>query len=281
VGRPIPVRAGIGLRTPHHDELLAERPGVAWLEVHSENYFAAGGTQCHTLEAIRNHYPLSLHGVGLSLGSTDPLNREHLRQLRRLNDAYQPALLSEHLSWGSVNGIYANDLLPLPYTEEALAHIAARIDEVQDYLGRQILIENVSSYLEYRCSTLTEWEFLAALVAESRCGLLLDINNLYVSAHNQGFAAIEFLDQIPCAAVSELHLAGHSRVTMNGRDVLIDTHSTAVCEAVWKLYQAALCRLGPVPTLIEWDADLPPLSRLLAEAQRADRMMEGSRARAA
>lgn len=266
----MPASAGIGLRASHHDAFLSESPRAAWLEAHSENYFADGGHRVALLQRLRARYPLSLHGVGLSLGSTDPLNLEHLRNLRTAIGRYEPQLVSEHLSWSSAGGVFANDLLPLPYTEEALRHVAGRIAAAQDYLGRQILIENVSSYLQFRSSHLSEWDFLAGVVRESGCGILLDLNNIYVSAMNHGFDAHRYLEAIPVAAVQEFHLAGHTPVEVDGRPLLIDTHGGPVCDAVWKLYRAALRRFGPIPTLIEWDTDIPALDVLIAEADKAD-----------
>jgi uncharacterized protein (UPF0276 family) len=265
--------AGIGLRAQHHAEIIARRPPVGWFEAHSENYFGAGGTHREQLARIRSGYPLSLHGVGLSLGSTDPLNADHLRQVKRLVREFEPLLVSEHLSWSSVGGRYLNDLLPLPHTEEALRHTAARISDVQDALGRQILIENISSYLRFECSEVPEWEFLAALVSESGCAILLDINNLYVNALNHGFDACSYLHGIPAPAVKEFHLAGHTFVRCSGRDIRIDTHSTHVATEVWDLYRLALERFGPQPTLIEWDSDIPAFSVLQAEAAKADAIM--------
>jgi uncharacterized protein (UPF0276 family) len=266
----LPAAAGIGLRAQHHLEVLSQPPRVGWFEAHSENYFAAGGARVACLDRIRSRYPLSLHGVGLSLGSADPLDREHLGHLKRTVGRFEPMLVSEHLSWSSAGGRYANDLLPLPYTEEALRHVSSRIAAVQDQLGRQILIENVSSYLEFEGSRLTEWEFLAGVAAESGCGILLDVNNIHVAARNHGFDSHEFLQAMPQAAVQELHLAGHSRMSLGEREILIDTHGTHVCDAVWDLYRAALRRFGALPTLIEWDTDIPPLRVLVAEADKAN-----------
>jgi len=274
-------RAGIGLRAQHHREILEHRAPVGWLEAHSENYFAPGGPQRRVLEKIRAHYPISLHGVGLSIGSTDPLDRAHLRELSRLIRDCAPMLVSEHLSWSSAGGRYLNDLLPLPYTEEALRHMAARVREVQETLDRQILIENVSSYLSFNTSTLTEWDFIAALVMESDCAILLDLNNVYISAMNHGFDAYEYLSGIPAAAVQEIHLAGHTVNRVGSREIRIDTHGAQVSEAVWSLYRAALLRFGHVPTLIEWDTDIPTLEVLVAEAGKADRIAEDIRADAA
>ena len=276
----IPRRAGIGLRAPHYRELLADLPDVGWLEVHSENYFG-GGQPLHYLERARSDYPLSLHGVGLSLGSAQPLDRRHLQALAALVRRFEPDLVSDHLSWGAVPGRHLNDLLPLPYTEEALAVAVAHVNAVQDVLGRQILVENISSYLRFRHSTLGEAQFVAELIAETGCGLLLDVNNVYVSAMNHGFEPVAhlgtFLDAIPAASVREMHLAGFDRVG----DLLVDTHGTRVADPVWLLYRLALRRFGQVPTLIEWDTDLPELAVLLAEAAKADSVMEADDAVAA
>jgi uncharacterized protein len=278
---PIPAQAGIGLRAPHHEAIVRERPLIGWVEAHSENYFADGGFQLEQLAQVRELYPVSLHGVGLSLGSVDPLDPEHLRKLKRLIARCEPALVSEHLSWGSFDGTYLNDLLPLPYTDEALAHTIKRVGEVQDFLGRQILIENISSYLQFTGAQIPEWEFLARLARESGCGLLVDVNNIYVNACNHGFDPVHYLASLPREPVQEIHLAGHSTNHYGGRELRIDTHSAPVCPAVWELYQFALHCFGPLPTLIEWDADLPALEILVAEAHTADRFLEQSRALAA
>ena len=277
----IPVSAGIGLRAQHHEELLRDAPSLSWLEAHSENYFAAGGAQIDTLLQLRERYRLSLHGVGLSLGSADPLNKEHLSQLKRLIDLTNPGLTSEHLCWGSVDGTFMNDLLPLPYTNEALQHMIDRISAVQDYLGRQILIENVSSYLQFKDSVYREADFLVAMADASGCGLLLDVNNVYVSSRNHGFDAQKFIAAIPAYHVHEFHLAGHTVNRHNDREILIDTHSDRVCDDVWSLFDYAIRHVGPRPTLIEWDTDIPSLNTLLAEAAKADFHMESSRALAA
>jgi len=277
----MPAHAGIGLRAQHHDALLEQRHEVNWLEAHSENYFADGGAQLDHLLKLRALYPLSLHGVGLSIGSTDPLNREHLRKLKRLIERSEPALVSEHLSWGSAGGVYLNDLLPLPYTEEALQHMAARVNEVQDFLSRRILIENVSSYLQFNDAELTEWDFLAELAQRTKCGLLIDVNNIYVSARNHGFDPKTYIERVPRDYVGELHLAGHSINRYGEKEILIDTHSTHVCAEVWQLYSFALETYGPRPTLIEWDTDIPALPILLGEAAQADRYLENARALAA
>lgn len=277
----IPARAGIGLRSVHHEEFLDTLPPVPWVEVHSENFFAAGGAQPRVLEQVRANYPLSLHGVGLVLGSTDPLDLAHLATLRTLVDRYQPGLVSEHLCWGAIGGRHTNDLLPLPYTEEALTHLIARVQQVQDALDRVILIENVSSYLEFNDSSMSEWEFLSAVAQASGCRILLDVNNVYVSARNHGFDARRYIDSIPAMLVGEIHLAGHSVEDYGGRDILVDTHGAPVCDDVWALYARALDRFGPVATLVEWDTDVPELARLIAEAHMAERHLEAARALAA
>ena len=271
-GRSVPAQAGIGLRSPHHEAMLSQRPAIGWLEAHSENFFSPGGKHIDQLERLRERYPLSLHGVGLSLGSTDPLDRVHLDNLKRIVARFGPALVSEHLSWSSVEGRFANDLLPMPYTEEAIRHISGRIGQVQNELGRQILVENVSSYLTFECSEISESDFVAGVVAESRCGLLLDLNNIYVSGCNHQFDPYEYLEAMPAQAIGEIHLAGHTRVPFGAGEMLIDTHSAHVCDEVWALYASAIQRLGDIPTLIEWDIELPTLDVLAAEAQRADRV---------
>jgi uncharacterized protein (UPF0276 family) len=267
---PIPAKAGIGLRAKHYKEIVSSLPDIGWFEGHSENYFAEGGQPLYYLEQIRAHYPLSLHGVGLSLGSTDPLNKKHLQKLKSLVHRFEPGLVSEHLSWGSVTGRYLNDLLPLPYTEEALAHVTGRIAQVQDLLGRQLLIENVSSYLQFNHSTIPEWEFLAEVAERSGCGILLDVNNIYVSAVNHHFDPLYYLHAIPLEAVQEYHLAGFDR----DGELLIDTHGKPVFDDVWELYRQAVERFGILPTLIEWDTDIPELPVLLDEARKAEELLQ-------
>jgi uncharacterized protein len=276
----IPAAAGIGLRAAHYRDVLETRPAVSWWEVHSENYFGDGGAPHYYLERIRAAYPLSLHGVGLSLGSADPLDRAHLAKLRALIDRYRPALVSDHLSWSSVDGRYLNDLLPLPYTDETLRHVVQRVEEAQDYLGRQILIENPTTYLQFVDSRLSEAQFLRELIERSGCGLLLDVNNAYVSAANHGFDALEYIHALPEDSVQEIHLAGHTVKRYDDGEILIDTHDDVVCDAVWRLYEQTIRRLGPRPTLIEWDANLPPLAVLLTEARTANDMLEQRRAAA-
>jgi hypothetical protein len=274
---PIPARAGIGLRAPHYRALLERHPAVGWLEVHSENYFGAGGAPLYYLERARELYPLSLHGVGASLGSADPLNRDHLRRLKQLIGRIEPGLVSEHLCWSSIDGRHLNDLLPLPYTEEAIAHVAARIADVQDFLGRRILVENLSSYVQFSHSAMPEWEFVAAVVERADCGLLLDVNNIYVSARNHRFDPLVYLRAMPAARVQEIHLAGHTVKRYDDGEILIDTHNARVCDEVWALYRAAIAALGPRPTLIEWDSELPALPVLVDEADIAQAIMEHPR----
>jgi uncharacterized protein (UPF0276 family) len=267
---PIPTRAGIGLRSPHHEAILHELPDVGWLEAHTENYFHDGGPAVRALERVRASYPLSLHGVGLGLGSADPLDRVHLRRVRDAVRRFEPDLVSEHACWTHVDGEHFNDLLPLPYTEEAVEHLAARVRELQDFLGRQVLVENLSAYVAFRHSPMTEGAFLAAVVERSGCGLLLDVNNAYVNAHNLGLDLDAFLAEVPAHAIREIHLAGHARRRVGDDELLIDDHGSAVCPAVWALYERALQRFGPVPTLIEWDNDVPTLATLVDEARAAD-----------
>ena len=272
---PLPPRAGVGLRHPHVLGFLEERPATAFLEVHSENYLGEGGPRRRALFDLARDYPLSFHGVGLSLGSAEGLDSRHLTRLRRLLDEYQPALVSEHLSWSVAGGSYLNDLLPLPYTEEALGLVCRNLDQAQEALGRPLLLENPSSYLRFRHSTIPEAEFLAAIQARSGCGLLLDVNNVYVSAQNHGLDALAYLRALPAAAVGEIHLAGHARRQVGAETLLIDDHGSAVPAPVWQLYEAALAMTGPCPTLIEWDTDIPALPVLLAEASKADRRLLG------
>jgi uncharacterized protein len=279
--QPIPAQAGIGLRSPHYQQVVEEQPAVAWFEVHSENFFCAGGEMLRILEQVRRDYPLSLHGVGLSLGSSDRLNQSHLDQLKNLITRAQPALVSEHLCWGAVDGRYLNDLLPLPYTEEALDLMTERVQAAQTFLGRQLLIENVSSYLSYTHSTIPEWEFIAALAERSGCGILLDVNNIHVNAVNHGFDAHAYLRAIPREHVKEIHLAGFTAKQGLAVELLIDTHSRPVADAVWLLYAEALAHCGPVPTLVEWDQDIPQLAVLMSEADKAQRIMHDYRAVAA
>lgn len=278
---PLPARAGIGLRSAHFEAFANGRPGVAFLEVHTENYFHDGGSEQRMLDRLRSDYPLSLHGVGLGLGSVDALDSGHLRRVAAAVRRFEPAVVSEHACWGHVDGQHFNDLLPLPFTEEAVRHLASRVRELQDVLGRQVLIENVSQYLRFSHSTLTEGEFLAGVVEETGCGLLLDVNNLYANSINVGSDPVAAIEQLPMVAVKELHLAGHLRKVIDGRELLIDDHGSQVSAPVWSLYARVLQRFGAVPTLIEWDTDVPAIETLLAEAARADAMLETLHAHAA
>lgn len=268
--KPDPGIAGIGLRAPHYQEILAAAPRLSFLEVHSENFFGAGGQPQRYLERFRSEYPLSLHGVGLSLGSSDPLDEVHLGRLQQLVSRFEPALVSEHLCWTSIDGRHANDLLPLPYTEESLAHVVARVGAVQDRLGRAILVENVSSYLEFIDSDIPEWEFVAEVARRAGCGILLDVNNIHVNAVNHGFDAHAYLAAIAPGTVGEIHLAGFEATP----DGLIDTHGARVSREVWQLYDAAIARFGLTPTLVEWDTDLPALAVLLGEAGIANQILD-------
>jgi uncharacterized protein len=274
---PIPACAGVGLRAIHHDAFVSERPAVGWIEAHTENYFHEGGVAVRALERARADYPLSLHGVGLGLGSADGIDREHLARVKEAIARFEPALVSEHACWGHSGGEFFNDLLPLPYTDEAVELLARQVDEAQHTLGTRLLIENVSAYVAFEHSRLHEWEFLTAVAERSGCGLLLDVNNVYVSSKNLGLDARAFIEGLPVGSVGEIHLAGHSR---NGA-VLIDDHGSRVCEEVWQLYRHAVERFGALPTLIEWDANIPALSTLVAESQRADRVLGGLRGLAA
>lgn len=264
----LPCVAGIGLRSPHYREVLDTRPDLGWVEVHSENFFG-GGAQLQTLLAVREHYPVSLHGVGMGLASTAPLDERHLSELRRLCDTLAPAAVSEHLCWNSAGGMIINDLLPFPYTEEALILVSQRVDEVQMRLGRRLMVENLSSYLEFSSSEMTEAEFLAALVQRTGCGILLDVENLYVNVRNLGTDAAAFIAALPVDAVGEYHLAGYS--VRDG--CLVDTHDHPVYPEVWALYEEVLQKIGNRPTLIEWDSDIPALSVLMDEAAKAQMRM--------
>ena len=273
----LPLAAGVGLRAPHVRHVLEQRPAVAWFEVHSENFFADGGPGLAALYRIRAGYPLALHGVGLSLGSADPLDYAHLAKLKRLAARVEPAVVSEHLCWSGVGGRHFNDLLPLPYTDEALAHVCARIDAVQTYLGRTLVVENVSSYYAFPEATIPEWEFVAAVAARTGCRLLVDVNNIHVNARNHGIDPVAFLDAMPRDAVAEIHLAGHD----DSGPIVIDMHGAPVAPEVWTLYRAALARFGRVPTLIEWDTDIPEFAVLAGEAATAQAILEACDAVAA
>jgi uncharacterized protein (UPF0276 family) len=272
----IPARAGIGLRFQHHQAVLDERPDVAWLEVHTENYMG-GGSPLAYLDAIRRDYPISLHGVGLSLGSAEGLDLAHLERVGEVVRRFEPGLVSEHLSWSVVSGVYLADLLPLPMTEEALDIVCRHVEQAQAYLKRQILIENPSSYLQYRHASIPEWEFLAAVAARTGCGILCDVNNIYVSSCNHGWDASTYLGALPVDAIGEIHLAGHTvRLLENGQTLRIDDHGARVAAEVWTLYEEALARFGSCPTLIEWDNNMPPLEVLVDEAAHAATLLQAT-----
>jgi uncharacterized protein (UPF0276 family) len=256
---------GIGLRTRHFSEHLAAPPPVDWVEAVSENFMAPGGRPLAVLEKVRRDVPVVLHGVSLSIGATDPLSERYLARLAALARRIEPAWISDHLCWGSHGGRYVHDLWPLPYTEEALRHVAGRVERVQEVLGRQILLENVSSYAAFRESEMPEWEFLAEVARRADCGILLDVNNVYVSARNHGFDPHAYLAGVPAERVGQVHLAGHSD---RGR-YLLDTHDEEVPAAVWELHRETVRRIGPVSTLVEWDDRVPPLERLVQESRRA------------
>ena len=256
---------GIGLRAPHFRTFLNERPKVDWLEVHTENFFDPGTWDAHVLDALRQDYPISLHGVGLGIGSAEGFSEQHVQRVCEAVRRIEPVLISEHLCWGATADRHFNDLLPLPLTTEALDLVAERVDRIQQLLGRRLLLENVSTYLRFRCDVMSEAEFLAALVEQTGCGVLLDINNLYVNQHNHGEDALAAMDALPIGCIGEMHLAGH----MLSDGLLIDHHGERVVPAVWSLYEQALSRFGPVSTLIEWDTNVPELSVLLDEARLA------------
>ena len=269
-------RVGVGLKPEHYDTILKKNPDIGFFEIHAENFMGAGGPPHRYLSEIRRRYPLSLHGVGLSIGGAGPLNREHLGRLALLVARYTPSLFSEHLAWSTHESSFFNDLLPVPYTAETLDRVCEHIDQVQEALARQMLLENPSTYFSFAESTYSELEFIAEVVRRTGCGLLLDVNNVYVSSINQDWDARSYIDQFPLTHVQEIHLAGHARQTdEEGRPLLIDTHDRPVDEMVWALFAHAIDRLGPTPTLIEWDANIPEWQHLEAEVKRAERIISG------
>jgi hypothetical protein len=276
----IPARAGVGLRPEHYGAILEGRPGIGWFEIHAENYMGEGGPPHHYLSRIREDYPLSLHGVGLSIGAEGPLDADHLARLRRVADRYEPGLFSEHLAWSTHDGAYFPDLLPLPYTGATVTRVARHIDEVQEAMGRRMLLENPSTYFAFDSSTLSELDFLGEIVRRTGCGLLLDVNNVFVSAVNNGYSPEGYVDAFPLEAVGEIHLAGHAEdADEDGSTLLIDAHDRPVADPVWALCARVLARTGPVPTLIEWDAEVPGWERLAAEAAAADRLLADAESR--
>ncbi|NEI72269.1 DUF692 family protein [Rhizobium lusitanum] len=271
----MPARAGVGLKAEHYRHIIETLPDIGFFEVHAENYMGAGGPPHRYLAAIRERYPLSLHGVGLSIGADRPLDKDHLRRLKTLIDRYKPSLFSEHLAWSTHDAGFLNDLLPVPYTAETLGRVADHIDEVQEALGRQMLLENPSTYLAFSESTYSEVDFIAEVVRRTGCGLLLDVNNVHVSCTNQLWNALDYVNSFPLAHVREIHLAGHAtEADDDDRPLLIDTHDRRVDDLVWDLYSHVVSRAGPLPTLIEWDTDLPDWPVLAAEAARAELLMQ-------
>ncbi len=277
IAASLPASAGVGFKPEHARAILDAAQPIGFFEVHAENYMGAGGPPHAQLTALRERYALSVHGVGLSIGSAGPLDRAHLTRLRRLCDRYAPSSFSEHLAWSSHDGVYFNDLLPLPYTEQTLARVADHVDEVQTALGRQMLLENPSTYLDFAESTVAEADFLTEVSRRTGCGLLLDINNVFVSATNDGRSALNYLDRFPLDRVFEIHLGGHDADTGEaGEKLLIDSHRVAVADEVWTLYRQVIARTGALPTLIEWDNDVPDWPTLRAEAIAAQRILSGA-----
>jgi len=276
--RSIPPRAGVGFKHQHFREIIEMLPDVGFFEIHAENYMGAGGPPHRHLTAIRENYPLSLHGVGLSIGAARPLDKAHLGRLKTLNERYQPGLFSEHLAWSTHDSVFYNDLLPLPYNEETVARVADHIDEVQETVGRRMLLENPSAYLAFVESTMSEIDFLKEIVRRTGCGLLLDVNNVHVSATNLRFDPLDYIDAFPVEHVGEIHLAGYEpEQDDDGSPLLIDAHNRPIDAAVWALYEHTIGRSGPVPTLVEWDNDVPEWPVLFAELGRADQVLAASR----
>ncbi len=270
----VPDRSGVGLKSEHYADILELKPDLGWFEIHPENYMGAGGPPHHFLERIRENYPLSLHGVGLSIGGEADLNQDHLRRLKELNERYQPGLFSEHLAWSSHESHFLNDLLPVPYTEQTLARVVEHIAQVQQVIGRQMLLENPSLYVAFDQSTMGEIEFLTRIADQTRCGLLLDVNNVYVSATNQQYDPSKYIARFPLHMVGEIHLGGHAPdQDETGAALLIDAHDRAVDNTVWALYERTIVLGGPRPTLVEWDNNVPAFATLLDEARQAEAIM--------
>jgi len=270
---PILARAGVGLKADHYKTILETQPDIGWFEVHPENYMGEGGSPHAYLSAIRKDYPLSLHGVGMSLGGVDPLDKDHLARFATLAERYQPALVSEHLAWATHQGDFLNDLLPLPLTQEALDLMAEHVDQMQSALKRQVLVENPSTYLKFEAEVMEEPEFLIALADRTGCRLLLDVNNVFVSASNHGFDPVPYIDTIPADLIGEVHVAGHAVEEINGAELLIDDHGSTVGADVWTLFERLIERTGPKPTLVEWDTNVPSWALLKAEADKADALL--------
>lgn len=270
---PAPISGvGIGLRAPHYNTILEQKPTVPWFEVLIDNYFCKGGQVLQRLDAVRQYYPITFHCVGMSLGSSDPLNQGYLKQLKQLITVFEPTYISDHLSWSAIDGRFLHDLLPLPYKNDVVTHVADRIQQIQDSLGRRLLLENVSSYLGYKESVMQEWEFLLRIVERADCDILLDINNIYVSASNHDFDAQDYLEAMPANRIKELHMAGYEDQGTH----LLDTHGEAIHEPVWQLYQQAIEKFGPIPTLVEWDNNIPEFNVLYAEGQKAKNILHRS-----
>ena len=270
----LPASAGVGFKPQHFDAIRTDDQGIGFIEVHAENYMGAGGPPHAMLRALRERYALSIHGVGLSIGSAGPLDADHLARLKALCDRYEPHSFSEHLAWSSHGDIYLNDLLPLPYTDETLARIVSHIDEVQDTLGREMLLENPSTYVQFSGSAIPEAEFLKEIASRTGCGLLLDVNNVFVQAVNHGTSPEAYLAAFPLDRVKEIHLGGHdAQQDETGAPLLIDAHGAPVADAVWTLYESVVARTGPLPTLIEWDNDVPDWPVLAAQARAADAIL--------
>lgn len=274
VASKVPDTSGVGLKSQHYQDIIDQRPHIGWFEIHAENYMGDGGLPHQMLTCIRELYPISLHGVGLSIGAAQELDLEHLNRLRTVKERYETGLFSEHLAWSTHDNAYYPDLLPVPYNEETLNRVAEHIDQVQHVMKCQMLLENPSTYLAFETSTMTEIEFLTQLTKRTGCGLLLDVNNVFVSATNQGYDAFGYIDAFPLDAVGEIHLAGHaSDKDETGAEVLIDAHDCPVADPVWSLYEQVVTHTGPLPTLIEWDTDVPEWNQLFSEAQMADRLL--------
>ncbi len=260
--------AGLGLRAPHYEEILETKPDIGWFEIHPENYFC-GGIPRHYLDQIAEHYPISMHAIGLSLGSDQRVDENHLRQFKELIDAYNPFIISDHVSWSASGNAHLNDLLPLPYTQETLNRLSDNIKQTQDYFGRSILVENPSTYIAFKDNEMSEYDFMNALSDTAECGILFDSNNVFVQSHNHGLDPYEYINNINPDAIQEMHLAGHIEREAGDETILIDTHNQTVCDGVWALYEYAISRFGRKPTLIEWDQDFPTLQVLLDEAEKA------------
>ena len=272
ITRPIPYNSvGVGLRSAYHSYILKNKPEVSWFEVHSENFFAKGGKTIEFLSDIRNSYPLSLHCVGLSLGSAQKVDKKHLNDLKYLVNKVEPFLVSDHISWSNVDGQVLNDLLPIPYTKESLNYLCQNIEQTQDFLQRQILVENPSTYLAFKEQDFAEYEFINEVVKRTGCKILLDVNNIYVSSQNNGFDPINYINNLDANIAGEMHLAGHWIKAMdNNKTMIIDTHDSKVCDEVWDLYKIAVNKFTNIPTLIEWDSNLPDFNTLLDEAKKAE-----------